>query len=64
MSTRYRPVTFAGLPAGPDALGAWINLDLLTRRVVGRRLGPTFATDDALDALMVLRRWTARRLVN
>ncbi len=56
----------AGLPKGPDALGAWINLDLLTRRVVGRRLeeGPTFATADALDALRVLRRWTARRLVN
>jgi hypothetical protein len=26
--------------------------------------GPTFETNEALDALRVLRRWTARRLVN
>jgi hypothetical protein len=47
-------------------VGAWINLDLLTRRVVGRRLerGPTSETDEALDKLMILRAWTARRLLN
>jgi hypothetical protein len=50
----------------PDDVGAWIQLDLLTRRIVGRRLeqGPTPTTDKALDKLMVLRTWTARRLVN
>jgi hypothetical protein len=34
--------------------------------VVGRRMehGPTPETDEALDKLMVLRAWTARRLVN
>jgi hypothetical protein len=26
--------------------------------------GPTSETDEALDGLMVLRAWTARRLVN
>ena len=64
--TRLPRVLSAALPEGPDALGAWLNLGLLTRRVIGRRLeqGRTFATDDALDALRVLRRWTARRLVN
>jgi hypothetical protein len=47
-------------------VAAWIRLDLLTRRVVGRRMeqGPTPETDQALDSLMVLRAWTARRLVN
>jgi hypothetical protein len=67
MSERYRRVTFAGLPTGPDAARAWTNLDLLTRRAVGRRLeqGPTFETNEALDAhARALRRWTARRLVN
>jgi hypothetical protein len=66
MSKRYRPVTLADLPTGPDPVGAWSNLDLLTRRVVGRRLerGPTSETDEALDKLMILRAWTARRLVN
>jgi hypothetical protein len=45
---------------------AWIRFDLLTRRVVGRRLeqGPTPETDEALDKLMVPRAWTARRLAN
>lgn len=44
---RLPRVLSAGLPEGPDALGAWINLDLLTRRVVGRRLeqGPTFGDE-------------------
>lgn len=53
---RPRFVTYAGLPTGPDAIRAWINLDLLTRRVVGRRLeeGSTFETNEALDALRVL----------
>ena len=43
-------------------MGAWINLDLLTCRVVGRRLeqGPTYETDEAVDKLMILRPWTAR----
>jgi hypothetical protein len=59
-------ITLAGLPTSPDAHEAWIKLDLLTRRDVGRRLeqGPTPETDEALDALMVLRARTARRLVN
>jgi hypothetical protein len=66
MSERYRRVTFAGLPTGPDAGRTWINLDLLTRRVVGRRMAqePTPEMDEALDGLRVLRAWTARRLVN
>lgn len=61
-----RPVSTAELPAGPDPLAQWIRLDLLTRRVVGRRLkqGVTRETDKALDKLMVLWTWTARRLVN
>jgi hypothetical protein len=59
-------VTFAGLPTAPDAVDAWIKLDLLTRRIVGRRMeqGPMPQTDEALDKVMVLRAWTARRLVN
>jgi hypothetical protein len=50
----------------PDDLEAWIRLDLVTRRIVGRRLeqGPSPETDAALDKLMVLRAWTAERLVN
>jgi hypothetical protein len=66
MSDRPRLVTLTSLPTGADALGAWIKLDLLTRRIVGRRMkeGPTPETDEALDKLMVLRAWTARRLVN
>jgi hypothetical protein len=61
-----RPAFAADPPHGPDPLTAWIHLDLLTRRVVGRRMehGPTPATDEELDKLMVLRAWTARRLVN
>jgi hypothetical protein len=61
-----RPVSAADLPHGPDPLTAWIRLDLLTRCVVGRRMehGPTSETDKELDKLMVLRAWTARRLVN
>jgi hypothetical protein len=44
-------------------VAAWIRLDMLTRRVIGRRVehGATPETDEALDKLMVLR---ARRLVN
>jgi hypothetical protein len=51
---------------GADEVQAWIRLDLLTRRVVGWRMehGPTPETDGALDKLMVLRAWTAHRLVN
>lgn len=36
---------FAGLPTGPDALGPWIKLDLLTRRVLGRLDGPRKRTE-------------------
>jgi hypothetical protein len=45
---------------------AWIRLDLLTRRIVGQRMehGGDAEKDEALDKLMVLRAWTARRLVN
>jgi hypothetical protein len=61
-----RPVSAADLPHEPDPLTAWIRLDLLSRRIVGRRMvhGPTQQTDEALDKLMLLRAWTARRLVN
>jgi hypothetical protein len=62
----FRPVTAADLPHEADAVTAWIRLDLLTRRIVGRRMerGPTPETDEALDSLLVLRAWTARWLVN
>jgi hypothetical protein len=61
-----RPVSAADRPRGPDAVAAWIRLDMLTRRVVGRRMehGPTPQTDAELDKLMLLRAWTAQRLVN
>jgi hypothetical protein len=61
-----RPVSAADLPHGPDPLTAWIRLNLLTRRVVGRRMehGPTTETGEELDKLMILRAWTARRLAN
>jgi hypothetical protein len=60
------------VPAGdllkgrPDDVQAWIRLDLLTRRVVDRRLeqGASPALDEELDKLVVLRPWTARRLAN
>ena len=60
-----RPVSAAGLPAGPDL--RWRRGSSSTsspRRVVGRRLeeGATLATDEALDALMVLRAWTVKAL--
>lgn len=60
-----RLVSCASIPREPD-VAAWINLDLLTRRIVGRRLedGPNPGTDEALDKLTVLHVWTARRLVN
>jgi hypothetical protein len=59
-------MTPADVLDGPDPKAIWIRLDLLTRRVVGRRLeqGPTPETDEALDKPIVLRAWTARRLVN
>jgi hypothetical protein len=59
---QLRRVMAADLPDGPDPVAAWIRLDLLTRRVIGRHLelGATPATDEALDKLMVLRAWTAR----
>jgi hypothetical protein len=59
-------VTPADVLDGPDPTAIWITLDLLTRRVVGRRLeqGASPEIDQALDKLMVLRAWTARRLVN
>jgi hypothetical protein len=43
-------------------VAAWIRLDMLTRRVIGRRVehGATPETDEALDKLMVLRAWTGR----
>jgi hypothetical protein len=49
-----------------DDLTSWIRLDLPTRRIVGRRLeqGASPALDEALDKLMMLRAWAARRLVN
>ena len=31
-ATRLSRVSLAGLPAGPDAVAAWIKLDLLIRR--------------------------------
>ena len=47
-------------------MAAWIKLDLVTCRVVGRRLeqSATPGIDEELDKLMILRAWTARRLVN
>jgi hypothetical protein len=61
-----RDVSAGDLPRQPDAVATWIKLDLLTRRVVGRRMehGPTPETDEALDKLIVLRAWPARRFVN
>jgi hypothetical protein len=66
VATSERCVSAADLLQGPDDMTAWIRFDLLTRRVVGRRLeqGPTPETDEALDKLMVPRAWTARRLAN
>jgi hypothetical protein len=62
----FRRVSAADPPQQPDPVTAWIRLDRLTRRVVGQRMarGPTLETDEALDKLMVLRAWTARRLAN
>jgi hypothetical protein len=59
-------VSPADLLKAPDDVGAWIRLDLLTRRVIGQRLkrDPTPDTDEELNTLMVLRAWTARRLAN
>jgi hypothetical protein len=61
----FRPVSAADLPREPEPVTAWIRLDRLTRRVVGRRMehGPTPETYEALDKLMVLRARTERRLV-
>ena len=59
-------VSAADVLKGPDDVRARIRLDLLTRRIVGRRLrtGPSPALDEELDKLKILRAWTARRLVN
>src|SRR5262249_48084 len=48
----------------PDLLAAWIRMERMTRRAIGRRMedGPTPATDAALDRLIGLRAWLARRL--
>jgi hypothetical protein len=47
-------------------VAAWIRLDRLTRRIIGRRMeqGPTPETNQVLDKLMILRAWTAWRLAN
>jgi hypothetical protein len=52
-------VSVADLPRDPDPIAAWIRLDLLTRRVVSRRLerGATPESDEELDKLMGLRVW-------
>jgi hypothetical protein len=65
-TTQLPRVSLEGLPDGPDPVAAWIRLDRITRRMVGRRMrhGPTPETDEALDKLMVLRAWTTRRLLN
>jgi hypothetical protein len=54
------------IPGEPDPVALWIRLDLLTRRVVGRRMedGPSPETDEQIEKLRVLRAWVARRLVN
>jgi hypothetical protein len=51
VSERYRLVSCAGLPKDPDGLAEWIRLDLLTRRVIGRRMeqGPTPESDEEPD---------------
>ena len=61
-----RTVSAVSLPDAPDPLALWIKLDLLTRRLVGARMDnrPKPETDEALDRVIVLRRWVARRLVN
>jgi hypothetical protein len=61
-----RSVSAAYLPHAADPVDAWIILDRVTRRLIGHRMehGPTPETDEAPDKLMVLRAWTARRLVN
>ena len=50
----------------PDLVAAWIRMERLTRRTIGRRMeeGPTRATDAALDRLIGLRAWLTRRVVN
>ena len=61
-----QPVSAAELPREPDPVAAWIRLDRMTRRVVGRRMeqDPTPDTGQALDRVMILRAWTARPMVN
>lgn len=61
-----RLVSAVALPHSPDPLTLCIKLDLLTRQLVGRRLalGARPEIDEELDKLIVLRNWTARRLVN
>jgi hypothetical protein len=59
-------VTPASVLARPDPVTFWLKLDLLTRRVVGRRMeeDPTAETDEALDRLIALRATVTRRIVN
>jgi hypothetical protein len=56
----------ADLLRRPDGVKAWSHLDRITRKVIGWRMehGRTPETDEELDKLMLLRAWTARRLVN
>jgi hypothetical protein len=58
--------TAADLLNRPDPLAFWIRLDLITRRVVGRRMnrGATPESDEMLDRLIVLRTRVARRLAD
>jgi len=50
----------------PDLLAAWIRMERLKRRVMGRRMerGATLETDHALDRLIGLRAWLARRIAS
>ncbi len=60
-------VSCASLSKAPDGLTVWIKArPPHPARMVGHRMKhePTPETDEALDKLMVLRAWTARRLVN
>jgi hypothetical protein len=49
-----------------DPVAVWIRLDKVTRRLIGWRMehGRTPKSDEELDKLMILRAWTARRIVN
>jgi hypothetical protein len=62
---RQKSVPSAVMPQD-DPVAMWIYLDLLTRKVIGHRMtyGPSPESDEELDKLIVLRAWTARRMVN